>query len=233
MAKPAKKDELGKGLLLGDVAKFKSDCRTAVREPGSLNHLQIKEFTEGYAERKWFIQDVQESLEVDGKPSFALGSNLKSHRCTLSFDLKNHGKQLYLEQLFLHVYKIPVPKQGSSTMLVRAEWDFREPTVKRHAQPHWHVQLEQRQDPQAVDVFGDDDGSEAPDETFEGFEESSKMSSGPHPAWRLHLAMAATWHVEKGGQHSVVLNSERECSQWLSAMTRYLRDQITYSESKT
>lgn len=224
VSRRAKTDVSQAGLRLVSPNSFKAACLAAMRESGS-RQLQMREDTRGFNAQRWFVHEPQDPLELDGKPSFRLSSIRPEHRCTLLLEVGWEKRAAFLHQLLLHVYNVPLPRVATNTLLLRAEWDFRSAAAS-HAQPHWHLQLDER--PRGYAASGSVQLGEGA--TFEAFDRPDVPAISTHPAWRMHLAMGAAWHL--GPSHSVSLKSADECARWLQEMTRYLRAQVAYLTRK-
>jgi hypothetical protein len=119
--------------------------------------------------------------------------------------------------------------RAEKTALLRAEWDCPISSVNSHAQPHWHAYPEMLDSMPAESDFPVDFGAEPV--IFELPKEVDDFRRAAVPKaegfTRVHLAMAATWHLPKHPQDRVAMTSEAEVFAWIENCASYLKDQLT------
>ncbi len=159
-----------------------------------------------------------------------LPGNVRTHVrfwVAVRFEYRTELTALEFENVSIVVFQGTLAS-APKTPVLRAEWDSL--VEEQHAQPHWHVYPAAAFAPVVLRVE-----QATADGEFESLEEPldelapSGTSSAPEDEGlpRMHLAMAAQWHLNAGHAPSEKPNPEQIAS-WLAGCIRYTRDQLQY-----
>ncbi len=114
--------------------------------------------------------------------------------------------------------------------VLRAEWDALENGTDKHAQPHWHVYPAAALVPVVLRVehMTSDGEFESLEEPLDELVPTSTPSAFEDEGLpRMHLAMAAQWHLDAGHAPSEKPDPEH-IAYWLAGCIRYTHEQLQY-----
>lgn len=153
------------------------------------------------------------------------------------FQAHEYSNQMWLDQFLLHVC-CGRPTQFDKELVLRCEWDFRNPDGSDHAQPHWHFhtpEFGRAAENDFMEFLAAQSKREDGEDFIEFLDEDGERRGSALRAdmWRLHLAMATEWHRQGGIGPELEQIGSDDVVAWAAGSVKYLRKQIEYAEGKS